>query len=217
MASPSPDKRTWRHLYSTKRWYRLRWAQLQKTPLFEMCSKQGLVTAVSVVDHRKAHKGDDALFHDPTNLASLCKLHHDAAKQKAEMRGLDEVGCNENGFPLSNNHHWKGYRIPPKQSGFVAIHEPAVLLPFASPGSVCSRMAPLKFTKRINGKMILPTIAWLSICCMAFSSISATLLAYYFGRDELGRPPKSIFVFATVALVLLWAAYESFPFKFGGV
>lgn len=107
MASPYPDKRTWRHLYGTKRWYRLRWAQLQKTPLCEMCSKQGIITAAAVVDHRTAHKGDDRLFHDPANLASLCKLHHDSAKQKAEQRGLNEVGCNENGFPLDANHHWK--------------------------------------------------------------------------------------------------------------
>ena len=65
--------------------------------------------------------------------------------------------------------------------------------------------------------MILPTIAWLSILCMAFSSIAATLIVYFFGRDEFGNLPNSIVIFATVAVVLVWAAYESFPFKFGGV
>jgi len=65
--------------------------------------------------------------------------------------------------------------------------------------------------------MILPTIAWLSILCMAFSSIAATLIVYFFGRNEDGEQSKSLYVFAALSVVLMWAAYESFPFRFGGV
>lgn len=83
MASSSP----WHHLYNTKRWYRLRYHQLQKQPLCEFHLKRNQVISASVVDHIKPHKGDETLFHNPENLQSLCKRCHDSVKQRMEKGG----------------------------------------------------------------------------------------------------------------------------------
>lgn len=99
------DSRPWRHLYSTKRWHRLRWHQLQKEPLCRMCSVLGHVTAATVVDHKIPHKGDESLFFDDDNLQSLCKTCHDSAKQAEEKTGR-VIGGDVNGVPLDPNHHW---------------------------------------------------------------------------------------------------------------
>lgn len=63
--------------------------------------------------------------------------------------------------------------------------------------------------------MILPTIAWLSIIAMTGSSILATFFCYVFCKHRDGSNCASVYIFATLTLVLMWAAYESFPFKFG--
>lgn len=68
-------------------------------PLCEFCLVTEDVTAADVVDHRKAHKGDMELFHDPRNLQSLCKHHHDSAKQMME-RGKKIVTYDLNGYPI---------------------------------------------------------------------------------------------------------------------
>jgi len=83
MASNSP----WHNLYNTKRWYRLRYHQLQKQPLCEFHLKRNQVVSASIVDHVTPHKGDDTLFHDPDNLQSLCKRCHDSVKQRMEKGG----------------------------------------------------------------------------------------------------------------------------------
>ena len=103
MADP---RRPWRKLYNTRRWQRLRLAQLREEPLCLMCQEAGRATPATVVDHRIAHKGDEALFFDEGNLQSLCKTHHDASKQRAEQRGIDEIGCDESGWPRDPGHHW---------------------------------------------------------------------------------------------------------------
>ena len=98
--------RPWRKLYNTKEWHRLRHYQLKKEPLCAMCLKAGKYTPATIVDHVVPHKGDEALFFDPNNLQSLDKLCHDSAKQKAEKRGVAEIGCGEDGLPLSKDHFW---------------------------------------------------------------------------------------------------------------
>lgn len=98
--------RPWRKLYNTKEWRLLRLAQLRKSPLCWMCEQEGRTTPATVVDHIKPHKGDELLFFDMSNLQGLCKLHHDGAKQKAEKRGVAEIGCGEDGLPLSKDHFW---------------------------------------------------------------------------------------------------------------
>jgi 5-methylcytosine-specific restriction enzyme A len=95
----------YKHLYNTKRWYRLRYHQLQEHPLCAMCSKLARVTAATIVDHVKPHRGDEELFFDATNLQSLCKTCHDGAKQQLEKSGVLR-GCDVSGMPLDANHHW---------------------------------------------------------------------------------------------------------------
>ncbi|WP_313489165.1 HNH endonuclease [Stutzerimonas nitrititolerans] len=101
MASSSP----WHHLYNTKAWHRLRWHQLQAEPLCKLCHALGRITAASVVDHRKPHKGDESLFFDATNLDSLCKPCHDRTKQQFERTGV-LPGCDASGVPLDPGSHW---------------------------------------------------------------------------------------------------------------
>lgn len=78
----------WHNLYNTKRWYRLRYHQLQKQPLCEFHLKRNQIVSASIVDHVTPHKGDDSLFHDPDNLQSLCKRCHDSVKQRMEKGGM---------------------------------------------------------------------------------------------------------------------------------
>lgn len=103
---PVRDTRPWRHLYNTKAWHRLRAIRLRDEPVCRMCAQQGRVTAATIVDHIKPHKGDDALFFDYDNTQALCKTHHDSAKQKAEKRGVIEIGNTVSGEPLDPDHHW---------------------------------------------------------------------------------------------------------------
>jgi 5-methylcytosine-specific restriction protein A len=89
----------YRKLYDTARWSRLRHAQLMLQPLCEFCLITEDITSADVVDHRKAHKGDLDLFYDPENLQSLCKHHHDSAKQMME-HGHRVVTYGVDGYPI---------------------------------------------------------------------------------------------------------------------
>ncbi|KQV33132.1 MULTISPECIES: HNH endonuclease signature motif containing protein [unclassified Rhizobium] len=90
----------WHHLYQRAAWKRLRANQLAIQPLCEFCLITEEVTAAEVVDHRKPHKGDLELFYDPSNLQSLCKHHHDSAKQSME-RGKKVVTYDLDGYPIA--------------------------------------------------------------------------------------------------------------------
>jgi len=70
-----------------------------------MCLEHGHIRAATIVDHRKAHEGDPELFWDRGNLQSLCKDHHDTAKQRDEARGYIG-GSTVDGLPLDPKHHW---------------------------------------------------------------------------------------------------------------
>lgn len=98
-------KADWHHLYLTARWKALRASQLKREPLCRFCGQLGRVTAATIADHVKPHKGDLVLFFDPQNLQSLCKTCHDSTKAIQEHRGI-LVGCDVNGKPLDPNHHW---------------------------------------------------------------------------------------------------------------
>jgi 5-methylcytosine-specific restriction enzyme A len=75
-----------------------------------MCMDAGRLTPASVVDHIRPHRGDLGLFWDRHNWQSLCKVHHDSSKQRAEARGVGAVGCAESGEPLDAGHHWNDGR-----------------------------------------------------------------------------------------------------------
>lgn len=101
----------YKHLYNTKRWYRLRHHQLVKQPLCEDCTSRGKTTAATIADHKRPHRGDEVLFFDPLNLQSLCKPCHDGAKQQFEKSGTVR-GCDANGLPLDANHYWNKAAAP---------------------------------------------------------------------------------------------------------
>jgi hypothetical protein len=53
-----------------------------------------------VVHHRKAHKGDVALFFDASNLASSCAGCHDIDEQRIERGGKARQQLDDTGWPL---------------------------------------------------------------------------------------------------------------------
>jgi 5-methylcytosine-specific restriction endonuclease McrA len=68
-------------------------------PLCRFCIEAEDVTSADVVDHIKAHKGDLDLFFDPDNLQSLCKSHHDGAKQRIDL-GQTVIRFDATGWPI---------------------------------------------------------------------------------------------------------------------
>ena len=79
----SEPGRAW---YSLAVWLRLRSWQLARFPLCASCLLQQMTVAAVDVDHVKPHGGVWALFIDPANLQSLCKVCH-ARKTRAESGG----------------------------------------------------------------------------------------------------------------------------------
>lgn len=71
------------------------------------CRSAGRLTAASVVDHIRPHRGDAELFFDPENWQSLCKPCHDGTKQSGEKSGGPMRGCDSNGLPLDPAHPWR--------------------------------------------------------------------------------------------------------------
>lgn len=78
-------EKPWRAWYKTRRWQARRSRQLRDEPLCAMCLRDGVTTAATIADHVEPHRGDEALFFDG-RLQSLCKWHHDKAKQSEERR-----------------------------------------------------------------------------------------------------------------------------------
>lgn len=99
----SAEAQIYRNLYHSKAWRRGRLVFLAQHPLCERCMAQGRVTAATVVNHRKPHKGDVALFFAWEGWQPLCKPCHDGPTQQIERRGYStEVG--RDGFPLDPMH-----------------------------------------------------------------------------------------------------------------
>lgn len=99
----SPEARRYRKLYNSARWRAARLLQLAKQPLCEECIKQRRTTPATVVNHRKAHKGDLVLFWSAANHQSVCKPHHDGPIQAAERRGYSG-DVDDDGWPTDPNH-----------------------------------------------------------------------------------------------------------------
>ncbi|MBT2771325.1 HNH endonuclease [Halomonas sp. ISL-60] len=94
-------------LYNCSRWRKLRLQQLNKEPLCAYCILfDERYTQATVVDHVIPHKGNLELMYDPDNLQSLCKFHHDSYKQRLEKQGVNAIGCDIDGNPLSLDHHY---------------------------------------------------------------------------------------------------------------
>lgn len=101
----SDAAQAYRRWYNLKAWRVARQSQLARQPLCERCRKAGRITAATVVNHRKAHKGDWSLFIDPGNHESVCVDHHDGLIQREEARG-HVIGCDVNGRPVDPEHPW---------------------------------------------------------------------------------------------------------------
>lgn len=97
-------RESWHYLYNRKAWKELRLDHLAKEPLCVFCQREGKLTPATVVDHITPHKGNLDLFFNDNNLQSLCKLHHDSSKQKAEIRKINQIGCDINGLPIDEEH-----------------------------------------------------------------------------------------------------------------
>ena len=73
----SEETKSWRWMYRTDKWLReLRPEQLLREPFCRECSKRGIRTRATDVDHIVDHKGDWDVFCDPSNLESLCHSCH---------------------------------------------------------------------------------------------------------------------------------------------
>ena len=106
MAKPdyrSPEAAEYRRLYKTPEWKALRAEQLRKQPLCERHLARGLTVAADTVNHREPHKGDRALFFDPTNVESTCKPCHDGPIQAEERKGYSGA-VDADGWPSDPRH-----------------------------------------------------------------------------------------------------------------
>lgn len=99
------EAKPWRAWYDLPAWKAAREAQLAKQPLCERCLERGDTEAATVCNHRIPHRGDWALFIDPENHESSCKLCHDGEIQREEVRGF-VAGCDEEGNPIDRKHPW---------------------------------------------------------------------------------------------------------------
>lgn len=91
------------------RWAKARATFLAEHPLCVLCEALGHTTAATVVDHKKPHRGDQALFWDTNNWQPLCKECHDRHKQRLEKSGY-LAGCSADGMPLDPDHPWNRSR-----------------------------------------------------------------------------------------------------------
>lgn len=87
------------HLYD-RRWRAARRAFLDANPLCLMCKAQGIRTQANIVDHIKAHRGDLALFWDPSNWQPMCAHHHNSHKQSLEKGGHGRQVIGVDGWPI---------------------------------------------------------------------------------------------------------------------
>jgi hypothetical protein len=68
-----------------------------------MCKEQGRVTAATVCDHIDKHSKltIEGFFAGP--FQSLCKAHHDSAKQSEERTGIVKPTVGVDGWPVTDN------------------------------------------------------------------------------------------------------------------
>lgn len=77
--------------YKTAAWRKRREDQLQREPLCRRCDMQGIVTAATVANHVKPHRGNWDLFING-ELESTCKPCHDSVIQREERQNDNREG-----------------------------------------------------------------------------------------------------------------------------
>lgn len=108
----SPEAKAWRRLYYTNRWKAAKAAQLAREPFCRRRIHGNREVWATVVNHRKAHKGDERLFFDPNNWESLCAPCHDGPVQREERRGYD-TAVDAGGWPVDPRHpSYKNSSLP---------------------------------------------------------------------------------------------------------
>lgn len=132
MRQSRADSASWQHLYNSTRWRKLRLIHLGAAPLCRMCADEGRITAATVCDHIKPHKGDVALFYDPANLSSLCKHCHDRHKQSEERTGKAKPIIGLDGWPVERPRTDLSEAAHPSWLGPLAVHITIVCGPAAS-------------------------------------------------------------------------------------
>jgi 5-methylcytosine-specific restriction protein A len=86
------DSRTWRHLYKTARWQRIRQATfLADLYTCRICGKIEGDTSRLVCDHVEPHRGDEAKFWAGP-FQTLCHPCHNTVKQCEEQQSLQTRG-----------------------------------------------------------------------------------------------------------------------------
>jgi 5-methylcytosine-specific restriction endonuclease McrA len=98
----------YRKLYRTREWRFLREQVIQRD--MGLCRRCGCGLTLgregkqaAVVHHKKAHKGDLALFFNIGNLETLCNACHSGHVQSEEKLGYStEIGID--GYPVDENH-----------------------------------------------------------------------------------------------------------------
>ena len=98
-SSRSPEAKAWQWLYNTSRWRKLRLLHLASEPLCRMCKQTGRLTPATVVDHIKAHKGDETLFFAGP-FQSTCKPCHDRHAQSRDRTGKERQVIGVDGWPV---------------------------------------------------------------------------------------------------------------------
>lgn len=91
------DNAPWRAWYKTERWRALRQKILIRDAY--TCQRTGVVCDGKypapnspVVNHRRPHRGNEALFWDEDNLETVSKAEHDSAIQREEQASLHQRG-----------------------------------------------------------------------------------------------------------------------------
>lgn len=99
----SPEAIRWRKLYKSTAWRKGRRIFLAQHPLCERCLAAGRTVAATVVNHRVAHKGDEARFFAWANWEAICPPCHDRDVKAEEMRGYStSIGLD--GWPRDSRH-----------------------------------------------------------------------------------------------------------------
>lgn len=114
--------------YSTGAWRVLRKRKLQVEPLCQACSRRGLVTPASHVDHVLSIKQGGEPFPPLAGLMSLCPSCHSIktnAKDRAGGKGVAFKGCDADGVPLDPEHPFVAEGYTPSQDGEPSRRGPA--------------------------------------------------------------------------------------------
>ena len=91
MSAQTQDPKSYKKLYYTKAWHRLRRMvfvrdgyRCQRIGCGRICTGARNAPNSAVCDHIVKHNGDTVLFHDVDNLQTLCKSCHDGWKRRVE-------------------------------------------------------------------------------------------------------------------------------------